>query len=207
VYTHGVGGHRLIVGVYVDDLIITGTIDSELKQFKGQMMSTFQMADLGRLHFYLGLEVNQSDEGITVIQGTYATMILAATGLASFNPCHTPIETHLMLCKSSSAPTVDPTEYRKIVGALRYLVNTRPGLAYIVGYISRFMERTTTEHLLAFKRVLRYVIGTVHLGYIYERKKEKLRLVGYSNSDLAGDINTCKSTTRVLYFFGDNVIS
>jgi hypothetical protein len=72
VYTHGVGGHQLIVGVYVNYLIIPDGNNFELKQFKGDTMSTFQMADLGRLHLYLGLEVNQLDEGITVSQGTYA---------------------------------------------------------------------------------------------------------------------------------------
>jgi hypothetical protein len=64
-----------------------------------------------------------------------------------------------------------------------------------MGYVSWFMERPMTEHLLAVKRVLWYVTGTVHLGCIYKRKKEKQRLVGYSDNDLVGDVDTCKSTT------------
>jgi hypothetical protein len=71
------------------------------------------------------------------------------------------MESRLKLSKSSTAPLVDATEYRRIVGALRYLVNTRPDLAYAVVYVSRFMEKSTTEHLLAVKKVLRYIAGTV----------------------------------------------
>jgi hypothetical protein len=99
------------------------------------------------------------------------------------------------LSKSSTAPAVDPTKYWRIVGALHYLVNTRPDLAYVVGYVSRFMENPTIEHLLAVKRVLKYVTGTVHQGCFYKRKGEKLKLTGYNDSDLAGDVDTHKSTT------------
>jgi hypothetical protein len=207
VYTQGIGNRRLIIGVYVDDLIITGGNSSEVKQFKLQMQDKFQMTDLGKLRFYLGLEVEQRSNGTMVSQGAYALKILEATALAGCNLSHTPMEQRLKLSKSSTAPAIDPTEYRRIVGALRYLVNTRPDLAYAVGYVSRFMEKPTVEHLLAVKRVLRYVTGTVHQRCFYRRKGEKLKLTGYSDSDLSGDVDTRKSTTGVLFFLGDNVVS
>jgi hypothetical protein len=96
--------------------------------------------------------------------------------------------------------------YRSVVGSLRYLVNSRPDLTYSVGYISRFMENPTTEHLAAMKRVLRYVAGTLHFGCCYKRKKNP-QLVGYSDSDMAGDIDTRKSTSGILFFLGDNTIT
>lgn len=65
----------------------------------------------------------------------------------------------------SAAPAVDAIAYRSIVSSLRYLVNTRPDLAYSVGYVSRFMKKPTTEHLAAVKRVLRYIIAGT-LDYI-----------------------------------------
>jgi hypothetical protein len=92
VYTRGGGDMHLIVGVYADDLIITGGNSSELMQFKERMKSKFQMTDLGKLHFYLRLEVNQSSEGITVSQSSYAMKILSAAGLIGCNPCHTSME-------------------------------------------------------------------------------------------------------------------
>jgi hypothetical protein len=133
--------------------------------------------------------------------------ILANAGLEECNPSHIPMENRLKLSKSSTAPLVDATKYRKIVGALRYLVNTRPDLAYSVGYVSRFMEKPTTEHLLAVKRVLRYISRTVDYGCCYGRKKGGDVLIGYSDSDLAGDIDTCMSTTEVLFFLNGNLVT
>lgn len=59
VYYRGSGARRLVVGVYVDDLVITGGNQGDIDEFKVQMKGTFQMSDLGLLHYYLGLEVNQ----------------------------------------------------------------------------------------------------------------------------------------------------
>jgi hypothetical protein len=117
------------------------------------------------------------------------------------------MESRLKLNKSSTAPSVDATEYRCIVGSLHYLVNSRPDLAFLVGYVSRFMENPTTEHLAAVKRVLRYVAGTINHGCHYRRKEEAACLTGYSDSDLAGDIDTRKSTSGVFFFLGNNLVT
>jgi hypothetical protein len=192
--------------VYVDDLVITGGDNTELKQFKKEH-NTFQMVNLGLLRYYLGPEVKQDCNGVTVSQRAYDLKILAAASLEGCNPSHTLMENHLKLSTSSTTPLVDSTQYRRIVGALRYLVNTMPDLAYIVGYVSRFMERPTVEHLMAIKRVLRYVAGTVDLGCHYGREKEAGNLISYSDSDLAGDIDTRQSTTGVMFFLHDNLIT
>ncbi len=207
VYVRDVGARRLIVGVYVDDIVITGGNDTELKQFKAQMKLKFQMSDLGLLSYYLGLEVKQNAEGITISQGAYARKIVEAAGLANCNTCLTPMESRLQLSKLSTHPPVDATEYRRIVGALRYLVNTRPDITFAVGYVSRFMEKPTTEHLVAVKRILRYVAGTADLGCHYRKKEKVVALIGYSDSDHGADVDGRKSTSGVLYFYGDNAIT
>ena len=189
-----------------DDLVITGSHHSDIDKFKLEMKSTFQMSDLGLLKYYLGLEVVQSEAGITVSQRAYAAKILGGAGLSGCNPSNTPMEPRLKLSKLSSALAVDPTQYRSIVGSLRYLVNSRPDLAYSVGYVSRFLESPTTDHMLAVKRILRYIAGTFHFGCHYQRRKGA-QLEGYSNSDLAGDIDTRKSTSGVLFFLGGNIIT
>ena len=125
------------------------------------------------------------------------------------NPSATPMEPRLKLLKESTAPPVDATAYRSIVGGLRYLLHTRPDLSFSVGYVSRFMEAPTEEHQAAVKRILRYVAGTAALGIHYKRgDKKKLPLLhGYSDSDLAGDVNDRKSTGGVIYFIGDGPVS
>jgi hypothetical protein len=80
------------------------------------------------------------------------------------NPCQVPLEARLRLSKESTNSLVDATQYRSLIGSLRYLVNTRPDLAYAVGYLSRFMEKPATDHLAAAKHLLRYVAGTIGQG-------------------------------------------
>jgi hypothetical protein len=161
------------------------------------------MSDLGLLHYYLGLEVNQTEDGITIGQRAYASKILESAGLTGCNPCYIPMEPRLKLSKASSAPGVDPTAYRSIVGSLRYLVNTRPDLSFSVGYVSRFMESPTTEHLGAVKKVMRS--NTLHFGCSYISRKGG-QLVGFSDSDHAGDVDSRKSTSGTLFFLGQNAI-
>ena len=159
-YTHSHDEQRLIVGVYVDDLIITGGDIEVLGRFKREMSKNFKMSDLGVLSYYLDIKVQQSTADITIYQSAYAKKLLDTARLADNNPSRTPMEARLQLRKAGTTTVVDSTNYCSIVGSLRYLVNTRPDLAYSVGYVSRFMEAPRGEHLVAFKRILRYVAGT-----------------------------------------------
>ncbi|XP_043817369.1 secreted RxLR effector protein 161-like [Manihot esculenta] len=118
------------------------------------------------------------------------------------------MDSRTKLSKKDESPLVDATLYRSTIESLRYLVNTRPDLAYSVGIVSRFMESPTSKHLGAVKQILRYIKGTLNYGcrYVKEERKE-LRLIGYCDSDLAGDIDDRKSTSRVIYFLGSNPIT
>ena len=73
---------------------------------------------------------------------------------------------------------------------------------FTIGYVSRFMENPTTEHLNAVKRILRYIAGTIDYGCYYKHGGKELKLHGYRNADMGGDIDTRKSTTGVLFFLG-----
>lgn len=109
--------------MYVDDLIITGTADSAIEQFKKQMQDLFQMSDLGLLSYYLGIEVKQEDGEIRICQASYAAKILEDAGMEHCNSCWTPMENRLKLTKNTGE-IVDATKYRSVIGSLRYLVNT-----------------------------------------------------------------------------------
>jgi hypothetical protein len=135
VYRRGNGGNVLLVGVYVDDLVITGTKVAEVAAFKEEMKATFQMSDLGPLFFYLGIEVHQDDSGITLRQTAYAKRVVELAGLTDCNPALTPMEERLKLSRDSRAEEVDATQYRRPVGSLRYLAHTQPDLAFSVGYV------------------------------------------------------------------------
>jgi hypothetical protein len=166
------------------------------------------MSDLGLLSYYLGIEVRQGSGGIFLYQSAYAGKILERCSLRSCNPSASPMESQLKLSKVGSEEAVDVTEYQSIIGALRYLLHTRPDLAFSVGYLSRFMEAPCSDHLAAIKRIIRYVAGTPDHGLHYTRRKdEQIKLVGYSDADLAGDINTRRSTSGVIFFLSRNPIT
>ena len=153
------------------------------------------------------VEVKQGEEGITLCQSGYAACILEKMGLSNCNPTHTPMELRLKLSKHSQAEQVDPTEYRSVVGSIRYLLHTQPEFSYFVGYVSRFMEKPTKEHMAAVKNILRYVKGTVNLGCSFRKSDKPPSLLGYCDSDHAGDIDDRKSTTGVLFYFGQCPVS
>jgi hypothetical protein len=140
VYRRGNEGNVLLVDVYVDDLVITGTKDVEVAAFKKEMNATFQMTDLRPLSFYLGIEVHQEDSEIALQQIAYAKCIIELAGLTDCNPALTPMEERLKLSCDSTTEEVDATQYRRLVGSLHYLTHTRPNLAFSVGYVSRFLQ-------------------------------------------------------------------
>ena len=134
------GKEELVVGVYVDDFIVTGARTEDINIFKHEMVARFRMSDLGALSYYLGIEVRQGKEELTLGQSAYASKLLERSGMAECKTCVTPMEERLKLTKASTTAKVDAILYRSIIGGLRYLVHTRPDIAFAVDYVSRFME-------------------------------------------------------------------
>ncbi|XP_066333590.1 uncharacterized mitochondrial protein AtMg00810-like [Miscanthus floridulus] len=104
------------------------------------MVARFRISDLSALSYYLGIVVKQGKEALTLDESAYEAKLLEQSGMADCKPCVTSMEERLKLTKASTVAKVDATLYRSIVGGLRYLVHTRPNIAFIVGYVSRFME-------------------------------------------------------------------
>jgi hypothetical protein len=156
-YRRSHGDDILLVGVYVDDLVITRSSLAAMEEFKEEMKRAFLMSDLGLLSFYLGIEVHQDAGGIILRQAHYAKKILEMADMVDCKAVATPMEERLRLSCDSTAEEVDATLYRRIVGSLRYLIHTQPDLTYTVRYVSRFLERPTKEHLQAVKKILRYI--------------------------------------------------
>ncbi|XP_066392396.1 secreted RxLR effector protein 161-like [Miscanthus floridulus] len=147
------------------------------------------------------------DFGITFRQTAYAKRVVELAGLTDYNPALTPMEERLKLTCDNTTKEVDATQYRRLVGSLRYLAHTRPDLTFSVGYVSRFMQRPTTEHRQAVKRIIRYVTGTLDHGLYYPRCPGAAHFVGYSDSDHADDINTSKSTNGIIFLLGKCLVN
>jgi hypothetical protein len=200
-------GNMLIVSLYVDDLIFTGNSECMFKGFKDSMMREFDMSDLGRMKYFLGVEVIQNAELIFICQKKYAREMLGRFGMEHSNAVQNPIVPGCKLTKNEeNAKGVNTTEYKQLVGSLLYLTATRPDLMYAVGLVSRYMERPTEMHLQAVKRILRYLRGTTEFGIIY-RKGDEGQLRAYADSDYAGDVDDRKSTSGFVFMLGTGAVS
>jgi hypothetical protein len=206
IYTRNTGQCQLVVGVYVDDLLNTGTDNGDIRKFKEEMLAAFKMSDMGILRYYLGIEVDQTPDGITLSQGAYAQKILEKTRMASCSSRQTPMENKLNLSKNSTQPLVDATRYRSTVGSLRYLVNTILDLAFAVGYVSRFLSEPHEDHMLVVKHILRYVVGTVNWGLQFKKGLGGLALSSFTDIDYVGDVDSRKSTSGVFFFLYGNPV-
>ncbi|GKA18529.1 putative RNA-directed DNA polymerase [Tanacetum coccineum] len=207
VYTRNSKGKTLIVGVYVDDLIITGSHTQDIVEFKEQMKNEFEMSDLGLLAYYLGIEVSQKKWEIALRQTCYARKLLEQFGMQYCNPTKSPMEPKLKVDNDEGGEEIDSTEYRRLVGCLRYLTHTRPDLSYSVGIASHFMEKPTTLHFQVVKRIMRYIKGTLDYEINYEKGSEFKDLVGFTDSDHGGDPVGGKSTRGMIFYLGRNAIT
>ena len=208
VYRKEIGGKLLVVAVYVDDLFVTGTCMKAINEFKREMANTFEMSDLGKLSYYLGIEVTQHDGGITLNQNRYALKILEEAGMKDCNPVAIPMESGLKLEKSEQEKEIDATGYRKIIGCFRYLLHTRPDMSYAVGVLSRYMSSPRVSHGAAIKQCLRYLRGTTSFGITFEKAESNAtKLVGYSDSSHNVDPDDGRSTTGHIFYLGSSPIT
>lgn len=199
-------GSILIVSLYVDDLIYTGNSYELLNEFRESMKKEFAMTDLGKMKFFLGVEVVQDEQGIFITQKKYAEDVLMKFEMSECNSVKNPMIPGQKLTKKGAGSAIDPTRFKQLVGSLRYLTATRPDLMFSVNLVSRYMEEPNEEHLLAAKRILRYVQGTSSFGIRYKRGEEQ-ELVGYVDSDYAGDLDDRKSTSGYVFMLGGGAVS
>ena len=146
-YHKGSEKTKPLVGIYVDDLIIAGSSEEQINKFKEEMMGAFETTDLGLLNSYLGMEIKQSTSSIFLSQRTYMNHILKTFKMSDCNSIKMLIEVHFKLQKDTEGKQVCLTNFRSLIGSLRYLMNTRPDLTYSVSYLSRFMDKPSSEHL------------------------------------------------------------
>ena len=125
----------MIVCLYVDDLIFTGSNPSMFNEFKEVMTKEFEMTDMGLMAYYLGIEVKQQKDGIFISQESYAKEILKKFKMENCKPISTPTEYGIKMSKHEEGERVDPTFFKSLVGSLRYLTCTRPDILHAVGLV------------------------------------------------------------------------
>lgn len=196
----------LVVCLYVDDMVYMGTSNEMLVEFRKSMINMFDMTNLGELHYFLGLEVKQIDDGIFVSQEKYARELVKRFNLLDSKVASTPMNMNEKLHVDDGSGMVNVTHFRSIVGGLNYLTHTRPDLAYCVSVVSRFMHCPSKLHLGAAKRILRYVSGTLSYGLWYSSKADGI-LKGFTDSDWAGELDGRKSTSGYVFNIGSAAIT
>ncbi len=193
-----------IIGVYVDDLVITGNSRKQIDLLKSSLSLKFKMKDLGPLNYCLGLNITQDGGAITVSQSHYIDTLLERFGFDKCNSITTPMEPNLCLKKSTSTDILDQP-YRQAIGSLLYLANsTRPDISYAVSTLSQFLNHPDSTHWNAVKHLFKYLRGTTNYKLQYSKVPG---FYSFTDADWARDVGTRKSTTGYMTFFGGGPIS
>ena len=196
----------LIVQIYVDDIIFGSTNELLCKDFSSCMSQEFEMSMMGELKYFLGLQIKQNEEGIFINQAKYVKDLLKRFGIDDSKTKNTPMSTTTKLDKDEKGKEVDIKMYRGMIGSLLYLTASRPDIMFSVCLCARFQSCPKESHLLAVKRIFRYLSGTIDIGLWYPRGTH-IDLTCFSDADFAGYKVDRKSTSGTCYILGHSLVS
>ena len=205
-YHHSSTGKCTYFIVYVDDIVITDTDQDGIQKLKQHLFSHFQTKDLGKLKYFLGIEVAQSNFEVVISQRKYTLNILTDTGMLDCKPVDTLMDPNVKLVPSQGELLRDSGRYRRLVGKLNYLTITRPDISFPVSVVSQFLQSLCDSHWNAVVRILRYIKGTPVQGVLYENRGHT-QVVGYNDANWAGSPTDKRSTSGYCVFIGGNLIS
>ncbi|KRX56900.1 Retrovirus-related Pol polyprotein from transposon TNT 1-94 [Trichinella sp. T9] len=213
VYFERRGRELTIAAIYVDDVIIASNNNARLDELKKALAKSFEMKDMGPIHYCLGIEIKQNANGdIEMSQRKYIMDILERFRMMDSKTVETPIDASNKLSAEMCPRTetekaeMQNTPYRSLVGSLMYLsVSTRPDIAFAVSLLSQFNENYGSQHWTAAKRVLRYLKKTASYGLRFQRNSGAL--MGFSDADWGGNSDDRRSYTGYVFKFGNAAIS
>ncbi|XP_020972603.1 uncharacterized protein LOC107627359 [Arachis ipaensis] len=171
-----------VILVYVDDLILFGDNMVEIETIKKALDAEFSIKDLGKLKFFLGMEVARSSQGIALYQRKYTLDLLEEYGMLEAKPASVPMLYNGKISKENGTKLVDLTCFRRLLGRLLYLTSTRPDIAFSVRKLSQFLDCATDEHYKATLHILRYIKQAPAKGLFFSCQNT-LRLFGFVDSD------------------------
>jgi hypothetical protein len=196
----------LIVLVYVYDIIFGCNKDSLVQWFSSAMDSEFEMSMIGELSFFLGLQITQRSEGMFISQEKYLREMLKRFQMEDSKPVNTPMVTGCKLNKDDDSPDVDQSSYRSMIDSLLYIIASHLDIMHHVGMVRRYQSAPKQSHLLAIKRIFRYLKETMNYGLWYP-KNQNFQLSAYSDVDWANCMDERKSTSGCAFFLGDSLVA
>ncbi|TLX69571.1 hypothetical protein E9993_22875, partial [Labilibacter sediminis] len=200
------GTDIILAQIYVDDIIFGSTSEKLSKEFADIMAQKFEMSMMGKMSFFLGLEVQQSKSGISICQSKYIAEMLAKYSLSDCKSAKTPVSKTDKLHADPTGADVNHSLYRGMIGSLLYLTASRPDIMFTTILCARFQACPKESHLIAVKRIFRYLKHTSNLALWYPRDSA-FDLYGYTDSDYAGCNIDKKSTSGGCHFLGNRLIS
>ena len=189
----------------MDDIVITDSNQDGIQKLKQHIFSHFQTKDLGKLKYFLGIEVAQSNSGVVISQRKYTLDILADTGMLDCKPVDTPMNSNVKLVLGQGEPLRDSGRYRRLVGKLNYLTITRSDIFFPVSVVSQFLQSPCDSHWDVAFRILHYVKGTLGQGVLHDNRGHT-QIVGYSDADWASSPIDKRSTSGYCVFILGNLI-
>lgn len=195
IYKGNVDGQKVLLAVYVDDILIASKYEETIKKIKIKLQNAFEVKDLGKLHHFIGIRVKQEKDHIWIGQDVYTQSILERFNMSNSRPVYTPINPGTKLMKTNdSDKRFDNKLYQAAIGSLLYLsLYTRPDIAYAVSKLAKFSSDPTISHWQCVKHLLRYLQGTKKLGLLY--KNGMNNIIAYADADFGGDLDDRKSTS------------
>ncbi|KAK9065205.1 hypothetical protein SSX86_016588 [Deinandra increscens subsp. villosa] len=175
--------HVTCLIIYVDDMIVTGDDGDEILQLKKNLSAEFEMKNLGRLKYFLGIEVLRSQQGIFICQKKYILDLLAETGMLECKPSDTPMMVNHGLHMKEDTDLADKEQYQRL-----------------------FMHKPQVTHMEAVMRIVRYLKGTVGHGVLF-KPNGHLETHGYTDTNWAGDKGDRRSTSGYFTFVGGNLVT
>ena len=185
VYVRAEGNLRVIIIIWVDDIIIAASNEDLLSNVKISLNNKFKMRDLGKLHWFLGFEFKFDQSSVSMNQSKYLEKVLEKFQMSNCNPKSVPCDLSFLKSNSfESKELADAKLYREIVGSLIYVMTgTRPDLCFAVTKLSQHMSEPTKEDFNLAKYVLKYVKGTLNYDLKFVKSSDPIQLTGFSDSD------------------------
>ncbi|GBO20169.1 Copia protein [Araneus ventricosus] len=195
-------GRKIIICLYVDDLLIAGSDPDEVKTVINLLQNEFEMSKSAPATEFLGIRLVFTPTELKLDQEEYIDKMLKRFNMSDCKPCSTPLEPK---CTSADFANSELFEgpFRELIGSLLYLaVTTRPDILFSVNCLSQLQEKPTVAAWTGLKRILRYLKGTKNFKLVYKKlHNPNFNIDLYVDADWASDTTDRKSVSGHVLMF------